>query len=168
VHDGVPSAQLYACDLHAEFLDLGYDLFLDRDTLKAAMFAADVFQPDGALGEIEGKIDYVYAGSFLHLFPWDQQVTVCKRIVQILRPQMGSAVFGRQVGALEAKAVERERGRIWQHDAESFKRMWEVVGAETGTRWRTWAELDVAEGMGEGHWGGEGIRRLRFEVQRVE
>lgn len=77
---------------------------------------------------------------------------------------MGSAVFGRQVGALEAKAVERERGRIWQHDAESFKRMWEAVEAET----RTWAELDVAEGMGEGHWGGEGIRRLRFEVQRVE
>lgn len=32
-------------DLHAEFLDLGYDLFLDRDTLKATMFAADVFQP---------------------------------------------------------------------------------------------------------------------------
>jgi hypothetical protein len=146
--------------LRAEFLDLGYHLFLDRDTLKATMFAADVFQPDGALGEIEGKIDYVYAGSFLHLFPWDQQVTVYKRIVQILRPQMGSAVFGRQVGALEAKAVERERGRIWQHDAESFKRMWEVVGAETGTRWKTWAELDVAEGMGEGHWGWAGDKAV--------
>ena len=129
------------------------------------MFTADVFAPGRRLGRNR-------MANQLHLrrlvrapVQLGQAVQVGKRIVKILRPQKGNGVFGRQVGKVKAKAVEKERdSRIWRHDAESFRRMWEVVGEETGTRWETWAELDVAEGMGERHWSGEEIRRLRFEV----
>ena len=72
------------------------------------MFAADVFVPTGPMAEIEGKIDFIYTGSFLHLFDWARQVTVCKRIVSLLRPRPGSCVFGRQVGNVAAKEAQRE------------------------------------------------------------
>ena len=78
-------------------------------------------------------------------------------MVRILWPSAGSAVFGRQVGCGEVKIMQRDKDRaVWRHDGESFRRRWEVVGEETETRWKTWVELDVAEGIGEEHWGGKG------------
>ena len=68
VHDGAPSENHYACDLKPEFLDLGYELFKDKETLKADSFGADVSQPGGTLDEIEGKMDVIYAASFLQTF----------------------------------------------------------------------------------------------------
>ena len=64
VYDGAPSQNLYACDVKSEFLDLGYDLFKDKETLKTHGFAADALAPSSALDEIDGKIDAVHAASF--------------------------------------------------------------------------------------------------------
>ena len=84
------------------FLDLSYELFRDKDTMKGHLFAANVFDEDGALDSLQGKIDFAYLGSFLHLFGWEDQLTICKRIIKVLKPQKGSTVFGRQMGNLRA------------------------------------------------------------------
>ena len=169
VFDGVVGSRLYACDLAPEFLDLGYDLFLDRDKIKAKFFTADVFQEDGELSKLEGKIDVIYAASFLHLFSWDNQIKVCKRMIKVLKPKKGSTVFGRQVG--EVKATERKRWAsgqdVWRHDEESFIRMWQVVGEETGTKWGVETDMLSGWGLGGSHTGNE-VRRLWFEVVRVD
>lgn len=68
MYDGAPSQNLYACDLKHEFLDLGYELFQDKATLKMHGFAADVFAPSSALDEIDGKIDAIYAASFFRTY----------------------------------------------------------------------------------------------------
>ncbi len=65
MYDGAPSQNLYACDLKGEFLDLGYELFKDKETLKSHGFVADVFAPSSALDELNGKIDAVYAADFI-------------------------------------------------------------------------------------------------------
>ena len=52
---------------------------------------------------------------------------------------------------------------------ESFKRLWEEVGASTGTRWRVDAELmEVDEGFlkERANTHGPNVRRLRFSVWR--
>ena len=46
--------------------------------------------------------------------------------------------------------------------------MWDVAGEETDTKWKTWAQLDEGEGMGLGIWSENGLRRLRYEVERLE
>lgn len=172
--DGVSSESLYACDLKPDFLDLSYELFADKDTMKANLFAADVFEEPGALDKVRGKIDIVYAGSFFHLFSWDDQVTICKKVIKILKPHKGSLVFGRQTGNLKGRDVPpathgvRDAAMIWRHDVDSFKKMWEIAGEETGTKWKTWAKLDEGEGMQPDHWAEEGLRRLRFEVERLD
>ncbi|KAM3079408.1 hypothetical protein ACMFMG_005840 [Clarireedia jacksonii] len=104
VHDGAPSEKLHGCDLRSEFFDLGYDLFKDKDTLKTTFFSADIFDEENEnMKKVEGDIDFVYAGSFLHLFGWDEQVKICKRLARILKKE-GSVVMGRQVGELTAGA----------------------------------------------------------------
>lgn len=174
VHDGIPSENLYACDLKLDFLDLGYELFKDRETLKTGCFSADVFQPGGELDTIEGKIDVIYAGSFFHLFSWNDQINICKRIIKTLKPQKGSSVFGRQTGNVKGRAVDNKHDDkanaepVWRHDADTFKKMWGIAGEETRTRWKALAQLDEGEGMGMGHWAEPGLCRLRFEVERLE
>jgi ubiquinone/menaquinone biosynthesis C-methylase UbiE len=176
VYDGVPSENLYACDLKAEFLELGYELFKDKDTLRTHCFAADVFQPGGDLEMIEGKIDVIHAANFFHLFSWNDQIEVAKRVIRVLKPQIGSLVFGRQIGTIKAREMEskskthgvNDTAGVWSHDTDSFRKLWEIAGNETGTRWKTWVELDEGVGMNTRNWAEDGLRRLRYEVERLE
>lgn len=55
VHDGAPSENLWGAELKGGFLELGYELFLDRETLKAHFIEADVFDAEGLLKQLEGK-----------------------------------------------------------------------------------------------------------------
>ncbi len=102
------------------------------------------------------------------IFSWDDQIRVCKRIIKLLKAQKGSVAFGRQIGNVKGQEIEhtaRDGGKIWQHDTSSFGRMWDQAGKETGTSWKTWAELyEMDKGQ---TWAVDGSKMLRFEVQRV-
>ena len=171
-YDGIDSEQLYGSDIEGAYFNLGYELFADKAFMKAKFFAADIFADDDAWKDVEGKMDFIYIGSFLHLFTWDDQIRICRRLVRILKPAPGSIIFGRQTALLKAREValyqDEEGAKTWRHDAESFKRMWDIISRKTGTKWKVWTELDIAEGMGSGHWAGSDMRRLRFEVVREE
>ena len=183
IYDGVSSNLLYACDLKPEFLELGYDLFADRESCRAHFFAMDVLRDlrnaeEGRvnmLSILKGQIDFVYAASFFHLFSWDDQVRIARWVVQALRPRKGSMVFGRQTGNVRGQETERRvqkeedegKGPIWRHDVESWRRLWDVVGEETGSKWEVWAELYDSPHTLQ-HWSGEGVRMLRYEVTRLE
>lgn len=78
--DGVNPSQIVASDLLQHFLDLGFDLFEDKEDqgkIKGMKFQkADVFNEEdlkslrllaGKDGK-EGRYDFIYVGSFLHLF----------------------------------------------------------------------------------------------------
>jgi hypothetical protein len=150
---------------------MGYRLFLDRDTLKSKFIEADIFDANSALSELDGKIDIIYAASFLHLFNYQGQIKVCKRLVKLLREKKDSLILGRQVGNSDAGEYVQETnesGIMYKHNPESFKKMWDRVGEETGTKWRVdydfvsfeWLskeERDKAE---------PGIGMLRFSVFR--
>ena len=66
VRDGVPSDNLYGAELFQELHDMGYNMFLDRNWFKANMYQADIFDPEGPLKELEGRMDIVYVGLFLY------------------------------------------------------------------------------------------------------
>jgi hypothetical protein len=142
--DGAPSENLYGCDLRPKFFSLGYRLFRDKETLKSKFFVADIFDLASPLSSLYGKIDIIYAGSFLHLFGYAQQLEVCKQIVKLLKDKKGSMLLGRQVGNLDPgeKVHETRKERtVYRHDSESFKKMWEEVGELTGTNWKVESEM---------------------------
>lgn len=103
--------------------------------------------------------------SFFHLFTWDQQILIAKRIVTLLRPQPGSLLVGRQVGKVKHSEGPEPEGSLigYYHNEESWRAMWGVVGRETGTRWRVHV---VGEKWGET--GSEEILRLVREQGQIK
>jgi len=141
VADGAPSENLYGADLEMKFMELGYDLFLDKETLKTKFIASDIFDPEADIKQLNDSINIVHASSFFHLFNWEQQMQSARRIVELLKKEPGVLVIGGHLGCVDAGEVESrvdKKTRYW-HNAESFKRMWKEVGDETGSKW----EVDV-------------------------
>lgn len=131
-----------------DFIELGYDLFLDKEMLKTKFIAGDVFDPDASIKQLNGKIDIIHATFFFHLFNWDRQVKIAKLFVSLLNPKAGVLVIGRQMGNVEAGEYlgrglsDKTR---YRHNDESLKRMWKLVGDETGTNWQVDVRISNSE-----------------------
>lgn len=153
---------------------MGYDLFLDKETLKTKFIAGDVFDPDASIKQLDGKIDIIHAALFFHLFNWDGQVKIAKRFVSLLNPEAGVLVIGRQIGNVEAgeylgpRLPDKTR---YRHNDESFKRMWKLVGDETGTNWQVdvrISNIDLAKIHGsQFEWVLPGSCVLSYTVRRL-
>ena len=145
VYDGAPSENTYASDLKTQFWDMGYELFLDKSSLKTTFVEADIFDDKSGLQELAGKFDIVHAASFFHLFDWDGQIAAAKRVVELMNPESNALIIGRQAGRAEAgdftAQVEQTKSRYW-HNPASWTKLWEQVGAETGTQWKVEADFD--------------------------
>jgi len=156
---------------------LGYDLFNDKDKLTTKFVAANVFDNDSPLKELYGQMSIVYTGSFFHLFDRSEQLDVAKRVVQLLKPEAGSTIIGRQMGNLTSGSYEAggyvgEKARF-RHNPKSWEDLWDEIGEATGTKWKTDASLD-GPGVGFGDMEKKlterrkeaGARRMQFIVRR--
>jgi SAM-dependent methyltransferase len=170
VFDGAPSTNLYGAELEGEFIDMAYDFFGDRETLGAKFMVADVFDPESPLKQLDGKLDFVHVGLFLHLFDWERQVKACERIVKLLKNERGVLVLGQQMATTEPGAVLSGAKVLFKHNVESFEKLWAEVGEKTSTKWKVTGSLDMGLGIKEGkrRWDDEKARRLVFEVERIE
>lgn len=173
--DGAPSSNTYGFDIDGELIDVGYDLFLDRDTLKTKFLVRDVFDQSADWSPLEGKIDVIHASAFIHLFNWQQQVHVATVLARILRPVPGSMIVGRQMGSTEPGEYPalKPGTMLYWHDETSFQKLWDEVGQVTGTKWRVQATLDTVglEGLGKvdkkPHSAESNRRRQLFTVTRM-
>lgn len=141
--DGAPTDHLYGSDLYPAFFNLGFELFRDKETLKTTFIGADVFDAKSDLDKLDGKIDIIFAGSLLHIFSYADQITICKRMVKLLRDRSGSMVLGWEVGnetAGEHVRTTTKSEKLWRHNAASFEKMWKEVGEQTGTKWKVEVE----------------------------
>ncbi|KAL6721972.1 hypothetical protein ACLMJK_001077 [Lecanora helva] len=152
--DGAPASQVVGVDLRPEFIDLGYELFLDRATFDGRFVAGDVFDktPGNSLEALEGTISFVHVTHFFHLFDREQQVAAASRLVRFLKDEPGTVILGRQLGAENPGAHEHRagtNGMAYSHDQESFQKFWGEVGAVTKTPWKldTSMETVMLNGM---------------------
>ena len=141
MYDGAPSENLYGSDLRLELTNVGYDLFNDRNTLKSPFIEADVFDDNSPLvTNFTGQFSIVNAMSFFHLFNYELQKVVAKRIVNLLHPRPGSLIVGRHVGCETPGEGSGGGGLGYCHDEKTWKEFWEVIGKETETKWKVDAE----------------------------
>ena len=166
---GVPSTNLYGLDISDGLIELGFELFGDKTTLQPQFVTADPLVSPAIPPQLNGTLNIIFAGSFFHLFGWDDQLTLSKRAVAMLKPEAGSMIFGHQLGQIKAReslVPEVPSGKIYFHDPDSFKNMWQVVGEETGTKWKV--QVESSEG-----WidtlakENPALRLLRFSVERL-
>ncbi|MCJ1445224.1 MAG: hypothetical protein MMC23_005729 [Stictis urceolatum] len=174
--DGIPSSQLVGLDIEKPLMDLGYDLFLDQDTLESKFHVLDLFK--GASGEQaevwqgleELGADVVHCSAFFHLFPLPEQIVVAKNVARLVRK--GGVIVGRQSGSVKPGEVPaiKAGSTSWRHDLRTLGEMWDRVGEETGTKWSVDGSLDMV-----GYTGAkkvpvedENSRRLLFAITRAE
>ena len=171
VFDGVPSTNLYGVDI-VNHWETGYEMYRDRDKFHAHYIECDILNPSLGLKELNGKADIIWITHVLHQWTWEGQVLAAKSLVNLSR--VGTIVAGYQVGAGVATfqaRTELMKADSFLHDPASFAKMWDEVGAETGSKWETTAGFKTIEEMG---WEAEdmpektGRKILEFTVERVE
>lgn len=165
VAGGAPAENVYGCDLEQGFIDMGYELFKDRGKLQSKFLVANIFDANSALADWRGKFDMVYAGSFFHLWGLEDQIKVSKAVAGLLRPEKGSMILGRQIGAVEPTEQNFPTGIMYRHNVESFQKMWKEIGDDIGATFTVEARL---KSLDERHynWQREGTRRLWFVIRR--
>ena len=114
VFDGYPAKNIYACDLHTQFLELGYKLYRDKDTCEITFFPADILSfsptplanssggPMSPLETFRDRVTHLYCGLFFHLFDEQGQEDIAKRLAALLDRRPGSLIFGTHVGSAAA------------------------------------------------------------------
>ncbi|XP_044719095.1 methyltransferase domain-containing protein [Hirsutella rhossiliensis] len=165
---GVQGPRLFGTDVQPRFVDIGYDLFRDRDRLGASFVIGDMVDPDdNRLDQLRGKVTIIYAGSFFHLFNWTQQLFIGKRLVSFLKPRTRNAlIYGRHVGTTKPGEWTASMASAYLHDAGSFQRLWDEIGDLTKTKWKV-----EMEAMGElacpSHRVEKGSQPMSFTVYQI-
>lgn len=177
VFDGAPSENTYGSDLKTDFMDIGYELFLDKSTLKTTFIGADLFDTESDLKQLTGKVDIIHTAFFFHLFDLEGQTQAVRRILRLFKDKVGCLLVGRQLGNLESGLFDSLHGRgskVFRHSTKSFVQMWTKVGEETGTEWKVDASFDEEDLWAKARKEGldvcsipSGSRVLNFTVRRV-
>ncbi|KAE8141814.1 hypothetical protein BDV38DRAFT_295638 [Aspergillus pseudotamarii] len=157
VDQGIPGKQLFGCDLEQVFIDLGYELFRDKDHLEATFATGDLTADDPAFAgsplsqNLSGKIDIIFASSLFHLWDYDTQVRAAIRLVQLCRDKTGVMITGRQLGSrlgghYPIHGVD-DKALHYRHNVESLKGFWRDVEVATQTRWKLEASFFVDDAV---------------------
>ncbi|KAK0648680.1 methyltransferase domain-containing protein [Cercophora newfieldiana] len=170
VFDGVPGENLVGIELQQGFLDLGFELFRDKDHLKAKFLQGSVTEDGGLWDELYGKFDIVHLGMFLHMWTYEEQIDVLKRAIKCLKPEVGVKIIGTKVGSVDGRIEDWLGKKIPAHNIETFKAFVDDAGKRTETKWEVDSELDhrYSKFNGRDTWANERMRRLTFELTRVE
>lgn len=172
--DGARTENMYGIDIVSHW-DVGFNLYRDKNSFKAHFIEANMLSVDEnpALRELKGTADIVSVSAVLHQWDWRNQVEGAKRVALFTKGP-GSLVVGYQIGNVEGKELINKTLKLpqYRHNPESFAKMWDQVGAETGTEWTTNARLLNWEQMGwdpkDNEWMEPGDRALDFVVTRVK
>ena len=155
-------------------MDLGYELFLDRETLKSKFIVADVFKGESQGGPwtelMASGVDVIHCSAFFHLFPLEEQLVAAKTIAKLVKKN--GMIVGRQSGSIQPGEVAaiKPGSTSFRHDVTTLTEMWKKVGAETGTKWKVDGSLDEVgiKTTKKNTVEDENSRRLLFTIIREE
>lgn len=165
---GAPTENMYGSDIEPRFWQLGYDLFGDRDKMKAKFISADIFDPASPLSHYNGQFDIAFLGSLLHLWNWQQQADALRAIIKLMRPE--ALVIGCQLGRVTGIEVDtgwRTGGKTYfMHDPETIEKLWREASLNSDTQWEVTARTVDPERR-DTSWLLPEARVLFFEAKRT-
>lgn len=85
----MPAENIYGIDVEPKFIDLGYDLFPDRETLASKFIMKGILD---TAAELEGPVTHI--NSFLHLFDWERKVRAGRQLAQMLKKEKRIVIVG--------------------------------------------------------------------------
>lgn len=122
---GIAASQLTGIDLNQIMIDLGYEMFNDRDTFRGNFQVGDMLTLSTSHPHLIGSFDVVHAACALHLFDYETQKVACENAVKLLKP--GGLLVGEQMGQHKASSATWTSG-IFINDETTFRKLFEIVG----------------------------------------
>jgi len=168
---GVKKEKVYGLDADQTFIDLGYELFLDKDTLSSQFFAHDFVngENDDASLLDGNKATIILLANILHLFDLPTQKLIARRLLSaFLELRKGAMIVGNQLGSINpgnaadgyCNLVTKKdwhpsyQSVAFWHDEESFRKLWKEVTEELGSgevvvrvEMRDWEDMDAGTGL---------------------
>ena len=123
--------------------------FVQGDILDSAYLAATPILPTSStpppnplpilsevktLNELHGTISAMFASAFFHLFEFDNQEQVARKLAGLLSPLPGSIIFGSHTTTGVKERLELGETRSDCHSQESWKELWEGIFGEAGVK----------------------------------
>ncbi|KAF7866980.1 uncharacterized protein EAF02_009766 [Botrytis sinoallii] len=167
-----PRTKIYAINIVSHW-EVGYNLFRDRDQFSAQFVEAGIVSESKVLAPLRGQVDIIAVTQVIHQWDWEGQVKAAKQLIRFTKGP-GSMIVGNQIGNPKAQEVTLKSLVVpmWRHNPESFAKLWDQVGQETGTRWETQAWMrsfdEMAFGVEDGAWMEDGVAIIEFAVKRIE
>lgn len=94
-----------------------------------------------------GQLGVVYISLFLHVFDFDTQIAVVKRVFSLLADKPNSLLVCRVVACRDQEVLNKTTARLpyYYHDLTSWNRLLERVGEETGLKLevKSWEQEDA-------------------------
>ena len=169
IMDGAPETLVYGAELESGFINLGYDLFLDRDRIQSQFIAADILEKSGVNAELallNGKMDIIYTGRFLHCFGVEDGLLAAVRMVKLLRDRPGAAIVGECMGGKTDREVSAPVGKLHLYSVESFRELWAQAAEKSGAKFEVDVTAEPAQAAQMAHFG-EDVVSLVFWIQRT-
>ncbi|GIK05079.1 hypothetical protein Aspvir_009178 [Aspergillus viridinutans] len=136
VYDGAPSENLIGLELRQAFVNLGHDLFQDKSDLKSKFLVQSFFADTPELMSLAKRVKVINSGMFMHLWDWEKQSEVAKRMIYLLAPEKGAIITGLHFGSRSAGMWEAvKESPMFVHSPETLKDLWRQCAQETGTFW---------------------------------
>lgn len=179
--DGVPAGQVYAVELEAELINAGFDLFMDSDEEEISFLQGDAVKDEATQWmkkfKVEDGFEIVHTGALFHLFDWEKQLVIARKLVEVVQGKDDAMIFGWTFAAHEAglrSLGPNKEAQIFGHNEKTVRRFWKEVGEISGTSWSLelqfeWAEPTKSAGLAkDGKWGDtEGNGLMWFSVHKV-
>ncbi|KAM7199752.1 methyltransferase [Naviculisporaceae sp. PSN 640] len=173
IFDGVSPENIAGVELRKGYINLGFDLFRDRDTPAGKIFhQGDVLDPATCKPwcSLLGRFDIVNLGLIVHVFNWEEQITLFEKAIDCLENgKLGTMIIGCMAGTVDGTVENWMGKKVPAHNVDSFKELIQVVEGKTGTRWRVEAEQDshMSHFEAKYRWVGPKVRRLVWEMTRI-
>lgn len=139
VQDGAPGEYLVGLDLEREYIELGYELFNDRSTLRSIFLAQDFNEDTPELSRLARRIKIINSGYFMHLWDWQTQLNAAKRMIRLISPGRGSLITGVHFGSRSAGLwtnVPAGFQAMFLHNQRTLSELWAQAAHETQTKWK--------------------------------
>ncbi|KAI1179385.1 hypothetical protein F4777DRAFT_534040 [Nemania sp. FL0916] len=148
VVDGAAPSRLWASDIKARFIELGFELFRDGHKLPRDHFLcpgnlladadSDAAAAEDRLSVLNDRVTILSISAVFHLFDLDDHRRIADRCLRLLRKDTGAPVLivGAHGGLKVPARLPRARQNSYRylHNGESWEALWREVCAQP--RWR--------------------------------
>ncbi|KAI2620788.1 hypothetical protein GGS21DRAFT_536556 [Xylaria nigripes] len=140
VVDGALPHRLWASDIEPRFIELGFELFRDKNKLPrdhflcpGNLFSDNEDPSEDRLNLLNDRVTILHLAAVFHLFDLEDQKRVANRCLRLLKKNtgvpvlvIGEQVGGREAGHVRSRSSLNERYR-YIHDAGSWEALWRDV-----------------------------------------